>query len=105
MNNIVDKNNIPDKLKVYELPLKKNYKIYNNEKRLYEKLRKNREYYAKKDFAIWLNKEVEKGITNENIIQNMINDINNLVKNEYEIENFKAFKDNIASFIYYNSNA
>ena len=91
-----------DKLKVYELPMNNNYKVPNNMKRLQEKLKKNRYDNNNNKFKEWLNKDSHYK-KNEDIINDMIEDISKLFINKYEFDNFKQFKDELATYIYYNS--
>ena len=62
-----------------------------------------RQQQKQKQFKVWLNTEYS-GIYKADIVNNMIDDIVKVLKNnKYDINNYKQFKDEIASHIYYNS--
>ena len=72
-------------------------------KMLHQKLNIIKKEEKEKKFYMWLNEINDDGISNQDIINNMIKDILNSISKNYEFDNLKLFKDQIASYIYYNS--
>jgi hypothetical protein len=96
--------NIPDKLKINYLPLNNDYKPDKKMIRLHKKLDDINDYYENKKFHKWLN-NTSNNIKNEFLVNEMINDYIKLIGTDRKIINVKRFKDEMATFIYRNSNA
>ena len=92
-----------ENLKVNYLPMKNDYKVDKKMKMLHQKLNIIKKEEKEKKFYMWLNQINDDGISNQDIINNMIKDILNSISKNYEFDNLKLFKDQIASYIYYNS--
>jgi hypothetical protein len=76
----------------------------NNLQKLYASLQENRKINEKNDFQDWLNSYYDENIT----VYEKCNEIcKSLIlickKNGYEINNEKQFKNEIASYLYYNN--
>ena len=77
------------------------------EKILYA-LQKNKEKYKKENFQLWLNKKINSDTNSleyKDVVLSYIAEIKDFLKNNnYQIKNNKQFKDEIASYIYSESN-
>ena len=90
-----------DKLKLYNLPLSQNKPLDNMHKRFYESRKKVREEHYKLDFQKWL--KYKNHLNKINYLYDSCKEI--LKKKGYLIVNESKLKDEIASYIYYSSNA
>ena len=78
-----------------------NYEPDKRHKDLFESLAKLREKFKQEDFQDWLISETREGFVVKNILNKMISEMINVIKNDgYLIKDKKAFRDYIASYIY-----
>ena len=77
------------------------YKFDKKHNDLFEGLVKLREKQKQDNFQYWLNTETQNGCIVKNILQKMIKEMNNVLREDgYLIKDQKAFRDYIASYIY-----
>jgi hypothetical protein len=76
-----------------------NTNLSNNLRNLYKKQKNDR-------FQEWLNREVDDDLFNRDVVSEFINEINDLLEvSGYKINNENQFKNEIAEYIYTESNA
>jgi len=76
----------------------------NNLQRLHASLRENRKINNKNDFQNWLNSYYDENIKVYEKCHQICKDLILMCKqNGYEINNEKQFKNEIASYLYYNN--